>query len=704
MGKIVARMARRNTGYGRWPALEARIRLWLLRGLLESESWRPLYLGDAGEGYEDTEAFQMRRLLGLEALARNASRRTVLAAMRAALRATEAAEIDGLPGVQTLSAEIHLSAIEQEVLLFAALAKAAGLFRQGLQYMGKVRNRAEATALTAVCVGITSQEATAVLARGSVLAAVGLVTVEAQGYGSNLDDWLETAPDLLGHLLDPDLSAATLLASYLKTASEPARSLADFNHLAHVIALARPLLKSAAAGRRGVNVLFYGPPGTGKTALARALAVDLGMRLLEVAVTDADGDVLAPQGRARALRLVAHLAAHGQQAIVLFDEVEDYFREKYAFPGMVDRVGLGKGFSIDLLEQVASPVVWIGNKIDDIDPALLRRFSLACEIPPPPTPVRARLAAEYLTPLGLADHPLTERIARHEGLVPGLLAQAARTTALAAIGDCEARATYYAQVLNGLLAALGQAALPGREAAILGYDEAFVNADCDLMALIDGIGRLGCARILCVGAPGTGKSAWARHLAEVLGRPLLTYRASDLLDPYLGMSERHMAEMFARARAQSSVLLLDECDSFLRSRVGARHHWEVTQVNEMLTQMERFEGIFVATTNAREDIDEAAFRRFDRIVTFRPLVRDQRLALVTRILADQGMAVGLSLPETRLLDQCEGLTVGDVAAVLQGLRLEETWAAAGLVKAIYAAWRGRGRTDRRGMGFTAAMS
>ena len=704
MKKVVARGLRRNTGYGQWPALEARMRLWLLRGLLKIEGWRSLRLDEGDEEHEEAEAFQMRRLLGLGTLSRDASRRGILAAMRAALQAAEKTALAGLPGVQTLSAEIHLNAIEQEVLLFAALAKAPGLFRQGLEHMSKVRSRAELIALTAVCLGVTESEVAAVLARGSVLVAVGLVTVETPGYGSDLDDWLETAPDLLARLLEPNLSAATLLASYLKTGGEPPRAVADFAHLAHVLTLAGPLLKGATHGERGVNVLFYGPPGTGKTALARALAADLGMPLLEVAVTNAHGDTLAPQGRARALRLVTQLAAHGQRAVVLFDEVEDYFREEYAFPGMTDRVGVGKGFSIDLLEQTASPVIWIGNKIDDIDPALLRRFSLACEIPPPPMAVRARLAAEYLAPLGLAGHPLAGRIARHERLVPGLLAQAARTTGLAAIDDAEARAEYCGRVLNGLLAALGHAALPDREGAWLGYETAFVNADCDLTALAAGVGRRGCARVLCAGAPGTGKSAWARHLAETLGRPLLAYRASDLLDPYLGMSERRMAEMFDRARAQGAVLLLDECDSFLRSRAWARHHWEVTQVNEMLTQMECFEGVFIATTNACDDLDEAAFRRFDRIVTFHPLAREQRHALVAHILADHGMTAGLPLPEMRLLDQCEGLTVGDVAAVLQGLRLEESWTPTGLVKAIHAAWRGRGRAYGRGMGFTAAVS
>ena len=58
-----------------------------------------------------------------------------------------------------------------------------------------------------------------------------------------------------------------------------------------------------------------------------------------------------------------------------------------------------------------------------------------------------------------------------------------------------------------------------------------------------------------------------------------------------------------------TVLLLDEADSFLRSRRMAERHYEVSEVNEMLQGMERFAGVFVCTTNLFEDLDEAALRQ-----------------------------------------------------------------------------------------------
>lgn len=60
-----------------------------------------------------------------------------------------------------------------------------------------------------------------------------------------------------------------------------------------------------------------------------------------------------------------------------------------------------------------------------------------------------------------------------------------------------------------------------------------------------------------------------------------------------------------------SVLLLDEADSFLRDRTSAQRSWEVTQVNELLTQMERFEGLFICSNNLIDRLDSASIRRFD---------------------------------------------------------------------------------------------
>ena len=121
------------------------------------------------------------------------------------------------------------------------------------------------------------------------------------------------------------------------------------------------------------------------------------------------------------------------------------------------------------------------------------------------------------------------------------------------------------------------------------------------------------------GAPGTGKTALAEHIAQALERPLLIKQASDLMSKYVGETEQHMAAMFREAEAEKAVLLLDEADSFLQDRRGAQRTYEVTEVNEMLQGMERFAGIFICTTNLLDSLDQAALRRFTFKIKFMPL-------------------------------------------------------------------------------------
>ncbi|WP_306456501.1 ATP-binding protein [Pseudomonas sp. LJDD11] len=117
--------------------------------------------------------------------------------------------------------------------------------------------------------------------------------------------------------------------------------------------------------------------------------------------------------------------------------------------------------------------------------------------------------------------------------------------------------------------------------------------------------------ILLYGPPGTGKTAFGRWLAQALGKPLLAKRVSDLVSPYVGMTEQNLAGAFEQAQQQDAVLLLDEVDSFLQDRRKARQSWEITAVNEMLTQMESYRGLFIASTNLIADLDQASLRRFD---------------------------------------------------------------------------------------------
>jgi len=120
--------------------------------------------------------------------------------------------------------------------------------------------------------------------------------------------------------------------------------------------------------------------------------------------------------------------------------------------------------------------------------------------------------------------------------------------------------------------------------------------------------------------------------------------------------------MFREAENEKAVLLLDEADSFLQDRRGAQRTYEVTEVNEMLQGMERFNGIFVCTTNLMDRIDQAALRRFTFKIRFKPLTADQREKMfVTEALA--GDAALLTGEARTRLAKLEQLCCGDFAAV-----------------------------------------
>ena len=130
------------------------------------------------------------------------------------------------------------------------------------------------------------------------------------------------------------------------------------------------------------------------------------------------------------------------------------------------------------------------------------------------------------------------------------------------------------------------------------------------------------------GPPGTGKTTYGHWLSKQLNVPIHAKKASDILSPFVGMTERNLARVFQKAKEDEAVLLLDEVDTFLQDRKQAHRSWEVSGVNELLTQMEQFEGVFVASTNLMEGLDQASLRRFDLKIYFDYLLEKQCIQLL----------------------------------------------------------------------------
>lgn len=129
------------------------------------------------------------------------------------------------------------------------------------------------------------------------------------------------------------------------------------------------------------------------------------------------------------------------------------------------------------------------------------------------------------------------------------------------------------------------------------------------------------------GPPGTGKT-WATHcIAKTLGKKLRVLDNAKLQSPVPGEMERNLKAEFDKAGKEGSVLLLDECDSLLMSRSGGMGMISSSHVNALLTEIEKFDGVVVLTTNRVGELDKALERRISLIVEFPVPDQETRLEI-----------------------------------------------------------------------------
>jgi len=461
----------------------------------------------------------------------------------------------------------------------------------------------------------------------------------------------------------------------------PVLSLVDFPHVQPSLDLLIPYLKNAISRRKaGVNILFHGPPGTGKTQLARVLGAVIGVPVFEFATEDSDGDPIRSMGRLNGLRITTAIFGDAPTLFV-FDEAEDVFSAM----SITDKsaVQAHKGWFNRILEKNKLPILWISNSIDTLDPAYARRFDFIVEIPIPPKKQRKKMLDERVGTFLTAS--LIEQLAESEHLSPAVVARTYNV--IRDIGKelpASKRDAAFSQLVANTLKAQGhpnptkatiQAVQPGL------YDVAHLNTPADLQQIATHLKQNPSARLCLYGPPGTGKTAFGHWLAGEIGQPLHVKKASDLLSPYVGMTEKKIARTFELAIEDGAVLLIDEVDSFLQDRTRAKHSWEVTQINEMLTQIESFPGILIASTNLIDHLDPASLRRFDIKLHFDYLLPEQ----AARLLHSYCQNLKLPLPtpaDLALTSTMLAATPGDFAAVARQHRFQPFRDGGALLQAV----------------------
>ncbi|RMH41819.1 MAG: AAA family ATPase [Deltaproteobacteria bacterium] len=499
----------------------------------------------------------------------------------------------------------------------------------------------DAAYVVSVAIQADVDDVVAALAPESRLVDTGIVTID-DDEEYELQDKFELKEGIAELAVDRDLTPDILFDRFFSLAPEPTLTIADFEHLSEQVALVRRLLSRALrAGERGINVLFCGPTGTGKTELARAIAADIGVPLYAVGCTDEDGDSASPGERLSSLRMAQRLLPD-ERALVLFDELEDLFEWREPMFGgrrPVARTSMSKKWFNDLLETNRIPTLWITNRAEGIDPAFLRRFAYAIEFGALDARCRARILARHIN----EDDRITE---------DDLVATATRFDVNAALYETAVRSARIASddgrvdrdTLERCLEPLTTLVTGKSPADDVSFDPRTYDvdaacADTDLRKLADRLanwqptGRHGLT--LCLfGPPGTGKSGFARYLAHRMGRPVEYRRASDILSMWVGETEKAIKAIFRRAADSRAVLLLDEVDSFLRSRDFALQRWEVSHCNEFLQQLESYRGVVACTTNLWRDLDPAVVRRFLFKIEFKWLRPPQAAALFARHFRD----------------------------------------------------------------------
>lgn len=439
-------------------------------------------------------------------------------------------------------------------------------------------------------------------------------------------------------------------------------------------------------GRTSPTLVIHGPRGSGRGALAAALAAQLGTGILRI-----DGAELTATTMASWLREIA------------------WFQ---AVPVIVEADAAAPGALAALLGTMTGPCVLAAATpmIERVSAGDRRLRTL--ETAPLDAPARTLLWRAAITRCGGDPTQLDlERLGERFPFAPARLVSAARTLVAARPGATTEDAI-------ALCRAIPEVRLGGLATRIetkYGWDDLVVGAGVrDELELVVAWGRrshalFGAGGIgeraraprgfacLFHGPPGTGKTLAAQVIARELGAELYRVDLAQIVDKYLGETEKRLDALFREAEAAGVILLFDEADAMFASRTDvrdARDRYANLETAFLLQRLEEHRGLTILTSNLQRNVDAAFTRRLAVIVELPMPGPDERARIWERLLPEpprRAADVDIDLLAERIPVSGGDIRNAVFAAVLMAGRDGDVLA---MRHVIVAAWRELAKVGR----------
>jgi transitional endoplasmic reticulum ATPase len=448
------------------------------------------------------------------------------------------------------------------------------------------------------------------------------------------------------------------------------------------------------------GVFLYGPPGTGKTLIARAVAHETEAYFTHISGPEIMGKFYGEsEGR---LREVFADAKRHAPSIIFIDEIDSIApkREDMGGEKQVERRVVAQLLSLlDGLESRGKVIVIGATNIPNtIDPALRRpgRFDREISIPIPDKNGRLEILQVHTRGLPLAEDVSLEKLAAiTHGYVGADLEALARESAMSALRkilpiiDFEMADIPY-ETLMSLQIGMDNFLEAMKEIEPSAIREVFVEVPDVRWDQVGGLDNIkeelreavewplkyseifkkANAKppkgILLYGKPGTGKTLLAKAVASQSGVNFISVKGPELINRYVGESERGVREIFKKAKqAAPTILFLDEIDSLVPRRgSGGDSHVTERVISQFLTEMdgiEEMKGVLVlAATNRRDLLDPALLRsgRFDLSFEVLPPDLENRWKIFGIHTADKVLGKDVDLKE--LAAKTENMVGADI--------------------------------------------